>query len=45
MPDDDDMIGDDKPDVEVDEEEASSEAATGFVTKGLGWSGRDDQER
>lgn len=41
---DDDMIGDDKPDVEVEEEEVAPEVSTGFTTKGMGWSGRDDQE-
>jgi hypothetical protein len=41
---DDDMIGDDKPDVEVEEEEVAPEVPTGFATKGIGWSGRDDRE-
>lgn len=44
MADDDDMIGDATPDVEVPEEEIAPEVPTSFVTKGKGWSGRDDRE-
>jgi hypothetical protein len=44
MADDDDMIGDATPDVEVEEEEVAAEVPTSFATKGQGWSGRDDQE-
>jgi hypothetical protein len=44
MADDDDMIGDATPDVEVEEEEVAAEVPTSFATKGRGWSGRDDRD-
>ncbi len=44
MADDEDMIGDATPDVEVEEEEVAAEVPTSFATKGLGWSGRDERE-
>jgi len=44
MTDDDDMIGDATPDVEVEQEEVPPEVPTSFATKGLGWSGREDRE-
>ena len=44
MANDEDMIGDATPDVEVEEEEVAPEVPTSFATKGLGWSGRDDRE-
>ncbi|HET9050926.1 MAG TPA: hypothetical protein VFO60_04435 [Candidatus Dormibacteraeota bacterium] len=40
----DDLIGDDRPDVEVEEEDVAPEVATSFATKGLGWSGREHRK-